>query len=169
MGRPCEPWVCDMYRCDDLFHGMSNGTQICTRYLNGTVYTNWFRRFCAHDRGNCRSGHLFVATFSSSVFISQHNAATAGSYGIILSIGVSALLGWFLLLGLLFSIQDSDRVLGAETGQPVAQIFIDAVGNNGAIALMVIIVVAMYFCGWVSLKFLGGVLMVIAQNLLSYK
>jgi hypothetical protein len=51
------------------------------------------------------------------------------------------------LLGLLFSIQDFDRVLGAETGQPVAQIFIDAVGNNGAIALMVIIVVAMYFCG----------------------
>ena len=77
----------------------------------------------------------------------QRNAATAGSHGIILSIGVSALLGWFLLLGLLFSIQDFDGVLGAKTGQPVAQIFIDAVGNNGAIALMVIIIVAMYFCG----------------------
>jgi len=90
--------------------------------------------------------------FDASAHMTEEtrNAATAGSHGIILSIGVSALLGWFLLLGLLFSIQDFDRVLGAETGQPVAQIFIDAVGNNGAIALMVIIIVAMYFCGTFS-------------------
>jgi len=70
---------------------------------------------------------------------------------------------------MLFSIQDFDRVLGAETGQPVAQIFIDAVGNNGAIALMVIIIVAMYFCGSVLPSLLGGVLIIIGQNLLGYK
>ena len=92
-------------------------------------------------------GQTLYSPQLSPHWFSQRNAAVAGSQGILLSIGVSALLGWFLLLGLLFSIQDFDGVLSAETGQPVAQIFIDAVGNNGAIALMVIIIVAMYFCG----------------------
>lgn len=75
------------------------------------------------------------------------NAATAGSHGIITAIAASSLLGWFLLLGLLFSIQDYEATLSSKTGQPVAQILIDAVGDRGAIALMVIIIVAMYFCG----------------------
>ena len=67
-----------------------------------------------------------------------HNAATAGSIGIIMAIGVSAVLGLFLLLGLLFSIQDLDRTVNAPIGgQPVAQIFLDTVGEKGAIVLMV--------------------------------
>ena len=66
-----------------------------------------------------------------------HNAATAGSIGIIMAIGVSAVLGLFLLLGLLFSIQDLDRTVNSPTGQPVAQIFLDTVGEKGAIVLMV--------------------------------
>lgn len=79
-----------------------------------------------------------------------HNAATSGSYGIISAIGVSAILGWFLLLGLLFSIQDYQGTIGSATGQPVAQIFLDCVGTNGAVALMVIIIVSMFLCGTFS-------------------
>ena len=66
-----------------------------------------------------------------------HNAAVAGSVGIIMAIGVSAVLGLFLLLGLLFSIQDLDATVGSPTGQPVAQIFLDTVGEKGAVVLMV--------------------------------
>ena len=62
----------------------------------------------------------------------------SGSIGIITAIGVSAILGWFLILGLLFSIQDLDGTLSSSTGQPVTQIFLDTVGERGAIALMVI-------------------------------
>jgi len=65
------------------------------------------------------------------------NAAMSGSIGIIMSIGVSAILGWFLILGLLFSVQDYDSTISSPTGQPVAQIFLDTVGEKGAIALMV--------------------------------
>ena len=65
------------------------------------------------------------------------NAAMSGSIGIVMAIGVSAVLGWFLILGLLFSIQDFDRTIASETGQPVTQIFLDTVGENGAIVLMV--------------------------------
>ena len=80
-----------------------------------------------------------------------HNAAMSGSIGIIMAIGVSALLGWFLILGLLFSIQDLDATLNSSTGQPVTQIFLDTVGERGAIVLMVIVIGAMYFCGSVSI------------------
>ena len=66
-----------------------------------------------------------------------HNAAMSGSIGIVMSIGVSAILGWFLILGLLFSIQDYDTTVASPTGQPVTQIFLDTVGENGAIVLMV--------------------------------
>lgn len=66
-----------------------------------------------------------------------HNAAMSGALGIIMAIGVSAVLGWFLILGLLFSIQDYDRTISTETGEPVAQIFLDTVGMRGAIVLMV--------------------------------
>ena len=66
-----------------------------------------------------------------------HNAAISGSVGIIMAIGVSAVLGWLLLLGLLFSIQDLDRTVDSPTGQPVAQIFLDTVGEKGAVVLMV--------------------------------
>lgn len=80
-----------------------------------------------------------------------HNAAMSGSIGIIMAIGVSAVLGWFLILGLLFSIQDLDGTLSSQTGQPVTQIFLDTVGEKGAIVLMVIVIGAMYFCGWAKI------------------
>ncbi|KAL7278252.1 hypothetical protein ACG7TL_008228 [Trametes sanguinea] len=79
------------------------------------------------------------------------NAAMSGSIGIVMAIGVSAILGWFLILGLLFSIQDLDATVNSPTGQPVAQIFLDTVGEKGAIVLMVIVIGAMFFCGTFSL------------------
>lgn len=79
-----------------------------------------------------------------------HNAAMAGSIGIVMAIGVSTVLGWFLILGLLFSIQDVGATVNSKTGQPVTQIFLDTVGPKGAIVLMVIVIGCMYFCGWVT-------------------
>ncbi|KAJ2918863.1 hypothetical protein MD484_g1536, partial [Candolleomyces efflorescens] len=91
--------------------------------------------------------------FDASAHMTEetHNAAMSGSIGIIMAIGVSALLGWFLILGLLFSIQDLDATLNSSTGQPVTQIFLDTVGERGAIVLMVIVIGAMYFCGTFSI------------------
>jgi amino acid transporter len=77
--------------------------------------------------------------FDASAHMTEetHNAAMSGSIGIVMSIGVSAILGWFLILGLLFSIQDYDNTVASPTGEPVTQIFLDTVGQNGAIVLMV--------------------------------
>ena len=108
--------------------------------------------------------------FDASAHMTEetHNAARSGPIGIIMSIGVSAILGWFLVLGLLFSIQDYDATVASPTGQPVTQIFLDTVGEKGAIVLMVsigpcervemherdddgfwqvIVIGAMFFCG----------------------
>lgn len=82
----------------------------------------------------CRDVSL---TFISSRTEETHNAALSGSWGIITAIAVSSILGWFLLLGLLFSIQDYQRTLTSTSGQAVTQIFIDTVGTDGAVALMV--------------------------------
>ncbi|KAI0699002.1 APC amino acid permease [Cytidiella melzeri] len=90
--------------------------------------------------------------FDASAHMTEetHNAAMAGPIGIIMAIGVSAVLGWFLILGLLFSIQDLAGTVGTTTGEPVAQIFLDTVGEKGAIVLMVIVIGAMFFCGTFS-------------------
>ena len=57
--------------------------------------------------------------------------------GIVMSIGVSAVLGFFLIVGLLFSIQDFNATVASVTGQPITQILLDTVGEKGAIVLMV--------------------------------
>ncbi|GJE96097.1 APC amino acid permease [Phanerochaete sordida] len=90
--------------------------------------------------------------FDASAHMTEetHNAAMAGPLGIIMAIGVSAVLGWYLILGLLFSIQDLDSTIATPTGQPVAQILLDTVGEKGASVLMVIIIGAMFFCGTFS-------------------
>ncbi|KAF7300045.1 Amino-acid permease BAT1 [Mycena kentingensis (nom. inval.)] len=94
-----------------------------------------------------------ITGFDASAHMTEEtkNAAMSGSIGIIMAIGVSAVLGWFLILGLLFSIQDLEGTLGSATGQPVTQIFLDTVGEDGAIVLMVIVVGAMFFCGTFSI------------------
>jgi len=91
--------------------------------------------------------------FDASAHMTEetHNAAMSGSIGIVMAIGVSALLGWFLILGLLFSVQDLPATLASRTGQPVTQIFLDAVGEKGAIVLMVIVIGCMFFCGTFSI------------------
>jgi len=90
--------------------------------------------------------------FDASAHMTEEtrNAAMSGSIGIVMGIGISAILGWYLLLGLLFSIQDLEGTIASPTGQPVTQIFLDTVGEDGAIVLMVIIIGAMYFCGTFS-------------------
>jgi amino acid transporter len=82
---------------------------------------------------------LIFSGFDASAHMTEetHNAARAGPIGIVMSIGVSAILGWLLILGLLFCIQDYETTVASPTGQPVTQIFLDTVGQKGTIVLMV--------------------------------
>ena len=78
------------------------------------------------------------------------NAATAAPRGIVMSIVVSLAAGWVLLLGVTFAIQDYAKELASPTGVPPAQIFIDAIGRNGGLFLLLIVIGAQFFCGMSS-------------------
>ena len=78
------------------------------------------------------------------------DASTAGPRGIVMSIVVSLIAGWVLLIGVTFAIQNYTAELGSATGVPPAQIFWDAIGKTGAELLLVIVCVAQLFCGMSS-------------------
>jgi amino acid permease (GABA permease) len=88
------------------------------------------------------SAHMTEETKSASV---------AGPRGIVMSVVVSVIAGWILLIGLTFAIQSYDNALAApDTGVPPAQIFIDAVGETGGKLLLLIAIGAQLFCGMAS-------------------
>jgi amino acid permease (GABA permease) len=76
------------------------------------------------------------------------NAAIAGPRGIVLSIVVSLFAGWLLLIGVTLAIQDYAKEAVAVV--PPAAIFVDAVGHNLAVFLMIVVVGAQFYCGMSS-------------------
>ena len=68
-----------------------------------------------------------------------------------MSVGISFLFGFFLLLSLLFSIQDFAGTVDSKVGQPVIQILVDVFGNKGAIALMTLVILCVWHAGLFSM------------------
>ena len=68
-----------------------------------------------------------------------------------MSIGCSAVFGWFLILCLLFSIQDFDSTAVPEYGNPVLQILVDVFGKTSAIVLFTLVIICVWHCGLFSL------------------
>ncbi len=94
-----------------------------------------------------------ITGFDASAHLSEEtrNASWSAPVGVLTSIGVSSLFGFFLILSLLFSIQDFQGTVSSKIGQPVVQILIDIFGNNGAIALMTLVMVCIWHCGLFSM------------------
>jgi amino acid transporter len=69
------------------------------------------------------------------------------------SVGFSALFGFFVLLSLLFSIQNFDDTINADLnyGQPVLKIFVDVFGEDGALALFSLVMICVWHCGLFSM------------------
>lgn len=79
-----------------------------------------------------------------------HDAARSGPRGIVMSIVVSLVAGWVLLIGITFAIQNYTGEVKSATGVPPAQIFIDAVGATGGKLLLLVVIGAQLFCGMSS-------------------
>ena len=77
-----------------------------------------------------------------------HDAARSGPRGIVMSIVVSLVAGWVLLIGLTFAIQNYQ--VASEAAVPPAQIFIDAIGSTGGKLLLLVAIGAQLFCGMSS-------------------
>ena len=78
------------------------------------------------------------------------NASVAGPRGIVMSVVVSLVAGWVLLIGVTYAIQDYAGTTGTSTGVPPAQVFIDDVGSTGGKLLLLIAIGAQLFCGMAS-------------------
>ena len=79
-----------------------------------------------------------------------HGAARSGPRGIVMSIVVSLIAGWVLLIGITFAIQETHYSLYTGALVPPAQIFVTAIGATGAKLLLLVIIGAQLFCGMSS-------------------
>jgi len=68
-----------------------------------------------------------------------------------MSVGCSSVFGFFLILALLFSIQDFDTTVASTYSQPVLQILLDIFGETGATVLFVLVIFCVWHCGLFSM------------------
>ncbi|TLD39354.1 hypothetical protein E2P81_ATG00341 [Venturia nashicola] len=94
-----------------------------------------------------------ITGFDASAHLSEetHNAARNAPIGVLTSIGVSAIFGFFLMLCVLFSIQDFQATVKTDYGYPIVQIFVDVFGKKGAMAAMTLVIMCVWHCGLFSL------------------
>ena len=94
-----------------------------------------------------------ITGYDASAHLSEEtqNAAWNAPLGVLMSVGVSAVFGFFLIISLLFSIQDFSGTVTSTVGQPVTQILVDVFGDKGAIALMTLIILCVWHAGLFSL------------------
>ncbi|KAH7076868.1 amino acid permease-domain-containing protein [Paraphoma chrysanthemicola] len=91
-----------------------------------------------------------IGAFDSCVHMSEEaaNATRAVPYGILMSIGSCWLFGWIIVIVIAACINpDFEFVLGSSYGQPMAQIYYDAVGKKGALALMSLLFIVQFLMG----------------------
>jgi amino acid permease (GABA permease) len=88
--------------------------------------------------------------FDASAHMTEEtrSAAISGPRGIVMSIVVSLVAGWILLIGVTFAIQHYTGEV--QSAVPPAQIFIDALGATGGKLLLLIVIIAQLFCGMAS-------------------
>ena len=76
------------------------------------------------------------------------NATRAVPYGILMSIGSCWLFGFILVIVLAACMSpDLASITGSKFGQPMAQIYFDAVGKHGAIGLMTLLFIVQFLMG----------------------
>jgi amino acid permease (GABA permease) len=113
--------------------------------------TGWHSTFYVLLLGLLLAQYTFTGYDASAHMTEEtHTAARSGPRGIVMSIVVSLVAGWILLIGVTFAIQNYHGELGSSTGVPPAQIFIDAVGVTGGKLLLLIAIGAQLFCGMSS-------------------
>ncbi len=122
-------------------------------YVFTTIYngTGWHSTIYVLALGLLLAQYTFTGYDASAHMTEEtHNASRSGPRGIVMSIVVSLIAGWVLLIGITFAIQKADysTYLGALV--PPAQIFATAIGATGAKLLLLVIIGAQLFCGMSS-------------------
>jgi len=121
---------------------------VFTEFVNNT---GWGSSFYVVLIGLLLAQYTFTGYDASAHMTEEtHSAATSGPRGIVMSIFVSLIAGWVLLIGITFAIQHYEATRATATGVPPAQIFIDAAGTAWAKFLLLVVIGAQLFCGMSS-------------------
>ncbi|MCJ1258175.1 GABA-specific high-affinity permease [Lignoscripta atroalba] len=91
-----------------------------------------------------------IGAFDSCVHMSEEaaNATKAVPYGILMSIASCWLFGFIIVIVLAACInQDLESVLGSPFGQPIAQIYYDALGKRSTLGLMSLLFIVQFLMG----------------------
>ncbi|MEY9874713.1 amino acid permease (GABA permease) [Streptacidiphilus sp. MAP12-33] len=117
-------------------------------FVNGT---GWTSSLYVAALGLLLAQYTFTG-YDASAHMTEEtkDAARSGPRGIVMSILVSLVAGWVLLIGITFAIQNYSGELASPTGEPPAQIFMDAVGATGGKLLLLVVIGAQLFCGMAS-------------------
>jgi amino acid transporter len=130
--------------------GFINGTGFSNGIFGTTIYVFLVGMLLAQYTltGYDASAHMTEET---------HAADISGPKGVYKSVVISVIFGYILLLGVWYAVQGSagyDSALGFQlaTGNVAApaQIFLDAVGKNWTIFMLLIVIGAQFFCGMAS-------------------
>ena len=94
-----------------------------------------------------------ITGFDASAHLSEEtqNASWSAPIGVLMSVGCSSVFGFFLILALLFSIQNFDTTVASTYNQPVLQILLDIFGETGATVLFILVIFCVWHCGLFSL------------------
>lgn len=124
---------------------------IFTHFENRTGFSNSFYVFLV---GLLLAQYTFTG-YDASAHMTEETVAAdvAGPRGIVMSIVVSLVAGWILLIGVTSAINGAkgyDAALASATAVPPVQIWIDALGRKWGEFLLLITVGAQFYCGMSS-------------------
>jgi len=75
------------------------------------------------------------------------NSAVAAPRAIVTTSSMGVLLGWFLVLLIGYTTQDIDAIFASSLDQPMAGYLLQALGMRGALGILSVIIVCLYFSG----------------------
>ncbi|HEY8687508.1 MAG TPA: amino acid permease, partial [Chloroflexota bacterium] len=123
-----------------------SGKFVFTHLVNNTGFGSSFYVFLI---GLLLAQYTFTGYDASAHMTEEtRDAARTAPVAIVMSIVVSLVAGWILLLGVTFAIQNYGTEVTALV--PPAQIFFDALGKRGGLVLLLIVIGAQFFCGMSS-------------------
>src|SRR5271169_3854060 len=127
----------------------ASGTYVFTNIVNNT---GWHSTFYVLLLGLLLAQYTFTGYDASAHMTEEtRDAARSGPRGIVMSILVSLIAGWVLLIGITFAIQKSNYVGEATAIVAPGQIWIDSIGRTGAELLLLVAIGAQLFCGMSSI------------------
>ncbi|MCJ1452412.1 GABA-specific high-affinity permease [Mycoblastus sanguinarius] len=126
-------------------HNRNNGHYIFAQTENSTTWPTGWAFMLAW-----LSPIWTIGGFDSAVHMSEEaaNATKAVPYAILMSIGSCWFFGFIIMIVIAACINpDLSSVIGSSYGQPMAQIYYDAVGKHGTLGLMSLLMIVQFLMG----------------------